>query len=91
MTLKIDLDKELERKFRALAMKKYGYSKGAIKKALENAIEKWVREARMSKSETKVKDPVALMEGLLVELKGKKSSVELQHEAKKMWAKIGRE
>ncbi len=89
MTLKIDLDKELEKKFRALAMKKYGYSKGAIKKALESAIEKWMREARLTKSETKVKDPIAMMEGLLIELKGKKTSVELQHEAKELWAKIG--
>lgn len=89
MTLKIDLNKELEKKFRVLAMKKYGYSKGAIKKALESAIEKWIREALLTKSETKVKDPVAMMEGLLIELKGKKTSVELQHEAKELWAKIG--
>ncbi len=91
MTLKVDLNKELEKKFRILAMKRYGYSKGAIKKATEHAIEKWIREVRMSGSETKIKDPVAMMEGLLVELKGKKTSVELQHEAKKLWAKIGRD
>ena len=33
MGIKVDLDEELEREFRELAMKKFGYSKGSIKKA----------------------------------------------------------
>jgi hypothetical protein len=32
------LDEDLEKEFRELAMKKFGYSKGSIKKATESAI-----------------------------------------------------
>jgi hypothetical protein len=44
MSLKVDLNKDLERKFRQLAMKRFGYSKGSIKKATHLAIELWTRE-----------------------------------------------
>ena len=34
----------------------------------------------------KVKDPIKLIKGILSEYKGKYTSVELQHEASKIWA-----
>ena len=42
MVLKIEFNKEFERKFRELAMRKYGFSKGSIKKAGEEAIKIWI-------------------------------------------------
>lgn len=45
MSLKVNLNKELEKKFRELAMKKYGYSRGSLKKAAHHAIELWTRES----------------------------------------------
>lgn len=91
MSLKVDLDKDLEKRFRELAMKKYGYSKGSIKKAAESAIKKWTSEPDLIRDATKIRDPVRLMKGLLKEFRGKKSSVELQHEATKLWAKTADE
>ena len=44
MSLKVDLNKELEKKFRELAMKQFGYSKGSIKKAAHVAIETWTKK-----------------------------------------------
>jgi len=35
----------------------------------------------------KVKDPFRLIEGILIHLKGKKTSVQLQHEANDLWVK----
>ncbi len=32
----------IEEKFRALAMKKFGYGKGSISKALEEAVSHWI-------------------------------------------------
>ena len=85
MSLRLELDDELERKFRELAMRKFGYSKGSLLKASEVAISHWVSEEG-KKPIKKVKDPIKLIEGILSEYKGKYSSVELQHEATKIWA-----
>ncbi|MCP8307177.1 MAG: hypothetical protein H3Z53_08555 [archaeon] len=41
--IKGSLPKELEEMFRRKAMEKYGYSKGAVSKALEAAIKLWLR------------------------------------------------
>ena len=41
MGIKVDLDEDLEKEFRELAMKRFGYSKGSIKKATESAIRQW--------------------------------------------------
>lgn len=41
MVLKIELDKNLEKKFRETAMKRYGYSRGSLKKAAASAITEW--------------------------------------------------
>lgn len=44
MTLFFHLKAGTERKFRETAMKKYGYSKGALKSGLEEAIEDWLKK-----------------------------------------------
>ena len=57
MSLRLELEKELERKFRELAMRRYGFTKGAIKKAAETAIRRWT-EASETQSEKKGKSTV---------------------------------
>ena len=76
MVLKMEFEEELERKFRELAMKRYGYSKGSIKKAGEEAIKSWIDEEEELPSE---EDPIRSIRGILKHVK--KTSVELQHEA----------
>ena len=85
MVLKVELEEELEHKFREAAMRKYGYAKGSIQKATKEALSSWVMQ--QSTSIPKVDDPFKLVEGILGHLKGKKTSVQLQHEATKLWAK----
>ena len=85
MVLKFELEKELEHKFREAAMKKYGYSRGSLKRATKEALSSWVMQQSMTVP--KVDDPFKLVRGMLKELKGKTTSVELQHEAVKLWAK----
>ena len=85
MVLKVELEKELENKFREAAMRKFGYSKGSLKKASKEAFGNWIMQ--QSRKVPKVEDPFRLVEGILGHLKGKKTSVQLQHEAKELWAK----
>ena len=85
MVLKFELEKELEHKFREAAMRKYGYLKGSIQKASREALSSWI--IQQSTKIPKVDDPFKLVEGMLSHLKGKKNSVQLQHEATKLWAK----
>lgn len=84
MSLRLELDEELERRFRELAMRKFGYSKGSLLKASTVAVSQWVKQNEIKQTKS-VKDPVSLLSGLL---KGstRKSSVELQHEATRIWA-----
>ncbi len=83
MSLRIELN-ELEGEFREKAMKKYGYSKGALKKAATEALQRWVAEQK----DIPVSDnPFPLIEGILKELRGKVTAVELQHDASKLWVK----
>jgi hypothetical protein len=85
MVLKVEFRKEVEEKFRELAMRKFGYSKGSIKKASLEAITKWIKE--QNPDMPKSKNPTKLIEGSLSHLNGKYTSVELQHEASKLWIK----
>jgi hypothetical protein len=83
MSLRVQIDPKLENKFREAAMKKFGYAKGALSKAAEEAILNWV-------SSEKDKpifegDPVKAIEGLLRDINV--DSVTLQHETQKVWAK----
>lgn len=85
MVLKIELEKDLEQKFREAAMKKFGYSKGSLQKATKEALSLWIMQ--YSSKIPKVEDPFKLVEGILSDLRGKKTSVQLQHEATKIWAR----
>jgi len=85
MVLKVELERELENKFREAAMRKFGYSKGSLQKASKEALSDWVMQ--QSRKVPKVEDPFKLVEGMLSHLRGKTTSVELQHEAVKLWAK----
>ncbi|MBI2670817.1 hypothetical protein HYX18_02480 [Candidatus Woesearchaeota archaeon] len=83
MSLRLELN-DTEKKFREAAMKKYGYSKGALKKASIEALNRWANEQK----EIPVSDnPFGLIEGILKDYKGKKNSVEWQHSAKKLWVR----
>ena len=42
--IKAEIDEDLKRKLWEKAFKKFGYSKGALSKAIREAIEKWVQE-----------------------------------------------
>ena len=83
MSLRVQIDPRLERKFREAAMKRFGYGKGALSKAAEEAIMNWISYQK----ETPVfeGDPVKAIEGLLKDVDV--DSVTLQHETQKLWAK----
>ena len=82
MVIRAKIDERLERKFRELAMKRFGYGKGALKKAAEEAILKWI--STVESEEIKFEgDPVEDIEGLLSGINI--NSVELQHKIKEMW------
>lgn len=83
MSLRLELE-GLEGKFREAAMKKYGYSKGALTKAAKEALQRWVAE---QKDIPVSNNPFSLIEGILKEWKGKVTAVGLQHEASKLWVK----
>jgi len=85
MVLKFEFEGELENKFRETAMKKFGYAKGSLQKASKEALSDWVHQ--QSTKIPKVEDPFKLVEGILSHLKGKKTSVQLQHEAVNLWTK----
>ncbi|MFC1768457.1 hypothetical protein ACFLZX_01710 [Nanoarchaeota archaeon] len=85
MVLKVEIDEKIEQKFRKMAMKKFGYKRGAIQKATEEAISNWSQFQSLDCP--KVKDPFKLVEGILSHLKGKKTSIQLQHEVKELWTK----
>ena len=83
MSLRLELE-ELEKKFRETAMRKYGYSKGSLKKASMEAFRVWINEQK----EIPISDtPFDLIEGMLQKFRGKVSSVELQHSAKRLWVR----
>ncbi len=73
--VKVKLSDETEEAFRKSAMETFGYSKGSLSEAAEQAIKAWA--AGQVKPE-KMQDPVQAITGLLKHVK--KSSVELQHE-----------
>jgi hypothetical protein len=82
MSLRVQIDQKLERKFREAAMKRFGYGKGALSKAAEEAIIDWV--SAIEKEELSFEgDPVDAIDGLLSDIEI--DSVKLQHEAKKIW------
>jgi len=83
VTLRVQIDKQLEQKFREFAMKKFGYSKGALSKAAEEAFIQWTLAQEKEKLSFN-EDPVEAIDGLLSNINI--DSVTLQHEAQQLWA-----
>ena len=77
------MDEAKERKFRETAMSKFGFKKGAISKALEEAIDLWIEQE--SGSLEPHSDPTQSLVGLLEGLS--ETSVELQHLGSKLFIK----
>ena len=75
-TLRVQLPEEKARKVREQAMKRFGYSKGAISKALNVALDEWLGKAKPAKPPITAKDLLGRLSGV------KESSVELQHKAR---------
>lgn len=75
--LKILLPENIEKIFRKIAMRRFGYQKGSISKAAQEAIQSWAL-AYPEKYEEEEENWDSLI-GILNHVK--KSSVELQHEA----------
>lgn len=71
-TIKVEVDSDLARRFRKRAMEKYGYKRGAVKKALEELVTNFAEQP---------KKPVdwSLLDGVLKGKYGTMTSVELQH------------
>ncbi|MBS7638058.1 hypothetical protein KEJ49_04120 [Candidatus Bathyarchaeota archaeon] len=83
--IRIQLPRDLERLFREMAMKRFGYGKGSISRAAEEAIRMWLEaELRAEKREFEG-DPIKAIEGLLADVNI--DSVELQHLAGKIWVR----
>jgi len=80
--IRAKINERLERRFRELAMKRFGYGKGALSKAVEEAILNWI--SLVEKEEVSFEgDPVEAIDGLLSDINI--NSVQLQHIIKKIW------
>jgi len=66
-------------------MKRFGYGKGSISQAAQEAIRKWLAAELPLESGEFEGDPVKAIEGLLADVE--MDSVELQHLAGKIWVK----
>ncbi|NHI94348.1 MAG: hypothetical protein EAX96_17785 [Candidatus Lokiarchaeota archaeon] len=82
MTIRIKLSEEMEQKFREIAMKKFGYGKGSLTKAAENAILQWIE---LNKEVETFENPTNELQGLLKNLKS--TSIQLQHESSHQFLK----
>lgn len=74
--MKIILPDEVERTFREVAMRRFGYQRGSISEASVEAIKYW---SKMNQIKRTPKKTFMELRGLLKHVK--KTSVELQHEA----------
>jgi hypothetical protein len=84
MSLRVQLDEKLERKFRENAMKKFGYTKGALSQAAQEAITNWI-SSNEKNTNTFEGDPIQAIDGLLKDVDI--DAIKLQHETPKIWAK----
>jgi len=83
--LKVYVDEELKKRFCKVAMEVYGYGRGSISKAVEDAMRRWLLEHEIMLAEIEIpEDPVKVIRGMLKHVK--KSGVELQHEARSIRA-----
>ncbi len=80
--LRLQLRSDLERRLREAAMRRFGFGRGALTRAAEQAIEKWLSSGKGSVRFEG--DPVKAIDGILADLR--LTSVELQHSARRTWA-----
>ncbi|MDO8460305.1 MAG: hypothetical protein Q7S74_04305 [Nanoarchaeota archaeon] len=80
--MKIKINDGLEQVFRKVAMRRFGYHRGSMSKAAQEAFEQWTSIQDVPDHK---EDPVEMISGLMKHVK--KNSVELQHEA---WERVGR-
>ena len=85
MVLKLEFTPQFEERIKEQAMRKYGFSRGSIKKASEEAFKRWLKEQEQIDVPMK-RDPFKTLRGSMSHLKGKYTSVQLQHESVKLWA-----
>jgi len=80
--LKIYLPEKLEKKFRKLSMTAYGFRRGSLSRAAEEALQQWCSDMEDAGSTVEeIDDPLDAIKGML---KGvQKTGVELQHEARR--------
>jgi hypothetical protein len=80
--LRLQVRNDLEKRFREAAMRRFGFGRGALTRAAEQAFERWLSSA---KENVRFEgDPVKAIDGILGEMK--LNSVELQHSVRKAWA-----
>jgi len=79
--LRLQVRDELERRFRETAMKRFGYGKGALTRAAEQAFERWLSTAKEGVQFEG--DPIRAIDGILGAVK--LNSVELQHSVRRAW------
>ncbi len=83
--MKIYIPDELEEEFKKTSMEVHGYGRGSISKAAAEAIQAWTAERQaMLRGFNAPHDPVKLIRGMLRHVK--LTSVELQHEARRVRA-----
>lgn len=81
--IRLHVNEELEKKFREVAMRRFGYGKSSLTRAAEEAIQKWLISVS-AEDFVFEGDPVEALDGMLADVD--LDSVELQHLAIKKWA-----
>lgn len=81
--LRVQIKDDIERRFREAAMRRFGYMKGALSKAAEEALLKWL--SSIGETAPFEGDPVEAIDGLLADVDV--DAVELQHAARELWLK----
>ena len=83
--IKVYIDDKIAKQFRRTAMQVFGYGKGSLSKAAEEAFKKWVQEYAAQIQDLDI--PGNPIEAISKQLKNiKLSSVDLQHKAKELRA-----
>ncbi len=83
--VRLQVNRELEARFREAAMRRFGFAKGALSRAAEEAIQLWLSSIEGVGFEG---DPIEALDGLLSGVKI--DSVRMQHSATDIWAGIAK-
>ena len=79
--IKVYIDPKIEEEFRKNAMKIFGYGKGSLSKAAEQAFKNWIQENSSNLEKISIpKDPINEIRGQLEGIT--LTSVKLQHKAR---------